>query len=63
MRIRIEIDEQLVREAMAVAGVKTKREVIEAGLRLLVEVHNQSSIRSLRGRVEWIGDLHANRSD
>ena len=38
MRTNIEIDDDLIAEAMAAAGVKTKREAVEAGLRTLVRL-------------------------
>jgi len=37
MRTNIEIDDQLVDQAMRSSGARTKRAVVEAGLRLLVK--------------------------
>ena len=39
MRTNIEIDDQLMREAMKSSGAKTKRATVEEGLRLLVRLH------------------------
>jgi hypothetical protein len=50
-----------MREAMQVSDEKTKRAVVERGLRLLIETRAQSEIRRLRGKVKWIGDLNASR--
>jgi Arc/MetJ family transcription regulator len=61
MRTNIEIDDQLVREAMRSTGARTKKAVVEAGLRLLVETHAQTGIRRLRGKVKWHGDLNESR--
>ena len=61
MRTNIVIDDQLMRQAMRVTGLRTKRAVVEAGLRLLVDIHGQTSIRRLRGKVAWIGDLNEMR--
>jgi Arc/MetJ family transcription regulator len=36
VRTNIDIDDKLLAEAMAATGLETKREVVEAGLRLLV---------------------------
>jgi len=58
MRTKIEIDGQLLRQAMRSTGARTKKEVVEAGLRLLVETHAQTGIRGLRGVVQWHGDLN-----
>lgn len=57
MRTNIEIDDQLIRQAMRSSGVHTKKATVEAGLRLLVQTHTQASIRRLRGKVQWEGDL------
>ena len=61
MRTNIDIDDRLMREAMRRSGVRTKRAAVEAGLRLLAETHAQGSIRRLRGKVAWEGDLHQSR--
>jgi Arc/MetJ family transcription regulator len=58
MRTNIEIDDRLMREAMRRSGASTKRAAVEAGLRLLAETHAQGSIRRLRGKVIWEGDLN-----
>jgi Arc/MetJ family transcription regulator len=56
-RTNVVIDDALIRKAMKATGLQTKRAVIEAGLRLLVEIQAQSGIRNLRGLVQWEGDL------
>ena len=61
MRTNIEIDEQLVSEAMRSSGAPTKKAAVEAGLRLLVKTHSQTAIRHLRGKVQWDGDLNESR--
>ena len=61
MRTNIEINDQLMREAMRSSGAQTKRATVEAGLRLLVQVRRQAAIRRLRGQVNWEGDLIASR--
>jgi Arc/MetJ family transcription regulator len=63
MRTNIEIDDTLLAEAMAATGLRTKREVIEAGLRLLARQKRQVDVRELFGRVRWEGDLHRERLD
>jgi Arc/MetJ family transcription regulator len=57
VRTNIEIDDGLMRQAMRSSGARTKRAAVEAGLRLLAETHAQGSIRKLRGKVKWEGDL------
>lgn len=61
MRTNIEIDDDLMREAMGATGATTKRAVVEQGLRMLIHVRGQRAIRQLRGKVKWTGDLHASR--
>jgi Arc/MetJ family transcription regulator len=61
MRTNIEIDEQLVRQAMRKSGATTKRAAVDAGLRLLVKTHSQVAIRRLRGKIHWEGDLNQSR--
>lgn len=57
MRTNIEIDDQLLSQAMAAAGLSTKRATVEEGLRLLVRVRKQAeAFRELKG-LGWDGDL------
>ncbi len=61
MRTNVDIDDRLMREAMRRSGARTKRAAVEAGLKLLAETHAQGSIRRLRGKVVWEGDLNQSR--
>ena len=61
MRTNIDIDDGLMRRAMRSSGARTKRAVVEEALRLLVQTKGQSSIRRLRGKIAWEGDLNASR--
>ncbi len=61
MRTNIDIDEALVQQAMRSSGVRTKKAVVDAALRLLVKTHSQSGIRRLRGKVQWAGNLNESR--
>jgi Arc/MetJ family transcription regulator len=61
VRTNIEIDDELMRQAMKRSGARTKRSAVEAGLRLLAATHEQGSIRRLRGKVRWEGDLDVSR--
>jgi Arc/MetJ family transcription regulator len=62
MRINIEIDDKLIAKAMKCSGAQTKKAAVEQGLRLLVKLHSQTSIRKLRGKVKWEGDLNQSRA-
>jgi Arc/MetJ family transcription regulator len=61
MRTNIDIDDRLMRQAMRSSGARTKRAAVEQGLRLLIRTKGQASIRRLRGKVDWQGDLNASR--
>ena len=61
MRTNIDIDDDLMRQAMRSSGARTKRGVVEEGLRLLIRTRGQASVRRLRGKVAWEGDLEASR--
>jgi Arc/MetJ family transcription regulator len=61
MRTNIDIDDDLMRQAMRACGAATKRATVEQGLRMLIAVRGQRAIRHLRGKVKWTGDLNASR--
>ena len=63
MCTNIVIDDRLMRDAMQATGLKTKREVVELGLRTLLRPAKQAEIRRFRGKLPWQGDLDAMRSD
>ena len=63
MRTNIVIDDDLMIEAMRLSQLKTKKAVVEAGLKLLVQIKKQEKIKSLRGKLKWAGDLDAMRLD
>jgi len=62
MRTNIVIDDDLMDEALKASGLTTKKEVVEQGLRLLVRLKKQQSIRELRGKIKWEGDLDEMRT-
>ena len=63
MRTNIEIDDELMAEAMAALGAKTKRETVEEALKRIVQISRQAEIRKFRGKFTWTGDLEAMRLD
>ncbi len=57
MRTNIEIDDELLSQAMKATGLSTKRATVEEGLRLLVRVRKQAkALAELKG-LGWEGDL------
>ncbi|MCC5913633.1 MAG: type II toxin-antitoxin system VapB family antitoxin [Balneolaceae bacterium] len=63
MRTNIVIDDDLMDEALKVSGLKTKKDAVEEGLKLLVQRKKQENIKNLRGKLQWRGDLEQMRSD
>jgi Arc/MetJ family transcription regulator len=63
MRTNIEIDDKLMADTLRATGVRTKREVVELALRTLLRLRQQASLKQLRGKVDWQGDLDAMRRD
>jgi len=63
MRTNIVIDDDLMSEAMLLSRLKTKKSVVETGLKLLVQIKKQEQIKGLRGKLKWEGDLDAMRDD
>ena len=63
MRTNIVIDDKLMKDALRTTGAKTKREAVELGLRTLVQLAKQQQAKQLRGKITWVGDLEAMRTD
>lgn len=63
MRTNIVIDDELMSQALKASGLETKKDVVEQGLKLLVQRKQQQSIRSLRGKIKWEGDLDEMRDN
>ena len=61
LRTNIEIDDELMAQAMAATGLPTKKATVEEGLRLLLRIDEQKKAwAELRG-MGWEGDLDAMR--
>jgi Arc/MetJ family transcription regulator len=56
MRTNIEIDDALLAEAMKAGPYKTKKDAVEAGLRLLARQAAYREILKWKGRLHWEGD-------
>jgi Arc/MetJ family transcription regulator len=63
MRTNIVIDDDLMNEAMTLSQLKTKKAVVETGLKLLVQIKKQEKVKGLRGKLKWDGDLNKMRLD
>jgi Arc/MetJ family transcription regulator len=61
MRTNIDIDDELLTQAMKAAGTTTKKATVEEALRQLVKNHDRrKAIADLAG-IGWEGDLKAMR--
>lgn len=63
MRTNIVIDEKLMNDALIATGLKTKREVVELGLKTLLRFDRQKQIKELKGKLKWDGDLDSMRTN
>jgi Arc/MetJ family transcription regulator len=63
MRTNIEIDDTLMKEAQRLSGLKTKRAVVEEGLKTLVRVKRQMKILELAGKVQFWDDVIRDREE
>lgn len=60
-RTNIVIDDELVRKARRLTRLKTKREIVDQALELLVRTESRKGILRYYGRGIWKGDLKAMR--
>jgi len=63
MRTNIDIDDKLMDYVMATGEFKTKREAVEAGLKLIKRRKVYDGLLALRGKLHWIGDDEAAWAD
>jgi antitoxin ParD1/3/4 len=56
MRTNIEIDDALMEKAMRAGPFQTKKDAVEAGLRLLARQATYREILKWEGRLHWEGD-------
>jgi len=63
VRTNIVIDDKLMKDVLKVTGLKTKREAVELGLRVLLQLRRQEEIKQYRGKLKWEGDLDSMRTD
>jgi Arc/MetJ family transcription regulator len=56
MRTNIDIDDGLMDRAMRAGPFKTKKDAVEAGLRLLARQADYREILKWKGKLKWEGD-------
>lgn len=60
-RTNIEIDDALIRKARKLTDLKTKREIVDRALELLVRTESRKGVLRYYGTGVWAGDLKASR--
>lgn len=60
-RTNIEIDDGLIRKVRKLTDLKTKREIVDRALELLVRTESRKGILRYYGSGVWSGDLKASR--
>lgn len=63
MRTNIELDDELIAEAMKATGLPTKRATVDEALRVLVAQHRQRKALAELAGLGWEGDLDGMRQD
>ena len=63
MRTNIVIDDDLMERVLKLTGLRTKREAVDMGLKALLKLKKQETIRTFRGKLDWEGDLDEMRFD
>ena len=58
MRTNIEIDQELMDAALKLSGLETKKAVIEAALKVFVQLKLQGQIKQWKGKLAWEGDFN-----
>ncbi len=56
-RTNIVINEELIRDIRRFSELKTKRDIIEKSLEDQLNYLKRQKLRSLRGKINWEGDL------
>jgi Arc/MetJ family transcription regulator len=57
MRTNVVLDDELVEQAFALTGVRTKKELIDVALRELVRTRRKRDLTELAGRIRFRDDF------
>jgi Arc/MetJ family transcription regulator len=57
MRTNIEIDDELMKQALAESHARTKKEAVDMALRELIASRRRRKALELEGKIDWQGDL------
>jgi len=56
MRTNIVINDELMSRAIAVSGLKTKREVVETAISEFIENRTRKDLSDLKGKIKFVPD-------
>lgn len=62
MRTNIELDDTLLKQALDLSNIKTKKAVVQEALKNYVAWMKKKQLLGLKGRVKWQGSLKEMRS-
>jgi len=62
MRTNIDIDDKLIKDALKLSGLKSKKEIVNMALEEYVKFKKRQGLKNLQGKVEWIGNLDKMRT-
>jgi len=63
MNATVPVEEELIQQAMRVAGLHSSKEVVERALELLITQNRRDALAEAFGTYPWDGDLDAMRTD
>lgn len=63
MRTNIDISDELIQTALEISHLKTKKAIVELALQEYINMMRRRDLLSLRGKVQWDGDLNQMRTD
>jgi Arc/MetJ family transcription regulator len=63
MRTNIDLNDQLITKGLQISGLKTKKDLVHLALSEFVRRNDQKNILSLRGKVDWSGNLNSSRKN
>lgn len=63
MRTNIDINDDLLRKAMEMSEIKTKKAIVELALQEYINMKRRQDLIALFGNVNWDGDLNQMRTD
>ena len=61
MKIRIEIDDSILKKASHLTGISDNLELINVALQKLIQQAHAQAMLELKGKVKWDGDLNEMR--